>query len=318
MKRLFLTLVVGLVGGFAIGAYTPVADYLSLEGLQVALQKVEKGEVAEEETQEGQTPFAKLKSAVDVVKTVGSESRGALDAVELAMAKTKPSNWVMAYEDVSQSEDPIAQAAMQAEGGERQLTQDQQDAIAFLEVAKEGMLQENEAYKAKIEKVDENHPESFFLKILLESNESMIVYVQHLIDLQSTPLTIESLAALQGSLDNSETKINQLVAGGIDATNAWTAVNSILPARSDDERAMKVMIANLFATYGQSFANEQALASKMTDYPSLVAMEIASGGDGSMVEAWAGELAVLADMRMAIQAKRQQLATEIIMSSPTS
>ena len=30
MKRLLLTLVVGLVGGFAIGAYTPTADLLSL------------------------------------------------------------------------------------------------------------------------------------------------------------------------------------------------------------------------------------------------------------------------------------------------
>lgn len=318
MKRLLLTLVIGLIGGFAIGAYTPVADFLSLDSLQVALQKSQDDYLGEEEAEEGQTPFAKLKSAIDVVKTVGSESRGELDAVELAMAKTKPSSWVMAYEDVSDAENPIAQAAMQAEGGERQLTPEEQEAIAFLKEAKEGLLQENEVYQAKIAKVSENHPESYFLKILVESNSSMIAYIQHLIDLQTIPLTIESLAALQGSLDGTEQKIHTLVAGGLDAANAWTTVNNIMPARSADERAVKALIKDLFATYGQSFANEKALASKMTEYPALVAMEIASSGNGSMVEAWAGELAVLADTRMAIQIQRQQLASEIIMTSPTS
>ncbi|TNE59623.1 MAG: hypothetical protein EP340_02160 [Alphaproteobacteria bacterium] len=316
MKRLILTLVIGLMGGFAIGAYTPVADYLSLEGLQTALKSGQDGKMDEEGSPEELSPFAQVKSAVDVVKAIGSETRGALDAVEQAMARTKPSTWVMAYEDVSDAENPIAQAAMQAEGGE--LSAEQQDAIAFLTAARDGLAQENEAYKAKIAKINEDHPESYFLKILMESNESMIVYIQHLIDLQSTPLTIESLAALQGALDGAEQNINALAADGINAANAWSAVNGILPARSEDERAMKKMINDLFATYGQSFNNEKAIASKMTEYPSLVAMEIASSGNGSMVEAWAGELAVLADKRIAIQGQRQKLASEIIMASPTS
>lgn len=241
--RWLITLLIGVVGGFVLGAFTPASDYFSVDKLSGLISQEANSENEAEGTPE-LSIYERIDGAIAVVRDSAKDTVETVDQFGSILGQEAPGDWTMAHADVTRSPNSITQASI--ESGDANVPPEVAELVAMLNEAIREFKAHNEQLTADIETSDKGHPQHFYLKTLLHSNLSMITYSEYLIAVQAGDFTIQGLAQLQVSLDESKKEIENSSTDGTKASANWAAINKIMPAKSDGDRAVKALVNQFF------------------------------------------------------------------------